>query len=205
MARRIISIEKEATFQGKTERWSNAYCYETAATTDAEYSTLIDAIVAAERPVHAPQVSFKRASVYTTQGLNGPADLGSMYFVKDLSVVGTAIASGGGTMYREAAVLVKWPLPRKQKATGLGRQRSLKKWIHTCSVMGFNTAVNQGTEALTSTEKGPFMTYAASIGGPVTGTTLVAPDGTPPSGVAQVHDYLEHRQFKRGRKKKVTA
>jgi hypothetical protein len=200
MPKRFVSVEKESTFQGRTERWSNVYCYEMPTVTVAAHEAIQDAVLAAERPVHGPNVTFKRTRVFTTEGLN-TGDDGIMYSIMERNAAGTGTNSGSGSMYKEAACLVKWPLPRKTLPLGgLGRQRSLKKWIHPCSILAFTALEATGEQALTTTAKAPFVTYAAAVRTP-TGGSLVSPaDGAEPSDTAIVHPYLEHRQFPRGRK-----
>lgn len=201
MSLRFVAIEKEMTFQGRTERWSNVYCFDTNAADETAYAALVTGVVNAEKPVHASNVSFKKGRVYTTSGLNGITDPGNMYYVTDLTAVGTGVNSGSGAMYRECAVLVKWPLPRKVGLLGsLGRQRSLKKWIHPGAGLSLTTNEIEGTAALSSTAKAPFVTYASAVQVPVSGSQIVSPDGTLPNAAAQIHNYLEHRQFPRGRK-----
>lgn len=199
MALRLISVEKETPFQGRTERWSNVYCYDTPATTSAELAALADAVVAAETPVHTTDVQFKRVRIYTRQGLNGSGDPGNMYLVRDYTSFGTLPIVGTLPLYNELALLVKFPLPRKTLGGGaLGRQRSLKKWIHTCSSSGMGTGNVEGSSPFTTISY--ITTYASAIQVPVTGSQLVSPDGTPPSGAGTLHPWLEHRQFPRGRK-----
>jgi hypothetical protein len=200
LALRLVAIEKESTFQGHTERWSNVYCYDTAVSTAAEMTGLINAIVAAEQPVHATSVSFKRGRIYTRQGLNGPGDSGVMYHVLELTAVGTAAIVGSLTFYKELAILIKFPLPRKNLGGGaLGRQRSLKKWIHPCTSSGIGTGPMDGSQPL-SPVPSQYTTYGSAIQVPVAGSQLVSPDGTLPNAAAVVHPYVEHRQFPRGRK-----
>lgn len=199
MALRLISVEKSTGFQGKTERWSNVYCYDTPASTSAELSALADALVALETPVHATNVTITRVRIYTREGLNGPGDPGNMYFVKDYTTAGTLPIVGAQPMYKEQAILCKFPLPRKVLGGGaLGRQRSLKKWLHPCSSSGWGTG--PATGEFTGTAPSYLTTYLSGIQVPVSGSQLVSPDGTLPSGAGTVHPYWEHRQFPRGRK-----
>lgn len=200
MPLRMVAVEKEATFQGRTERWSNVYCYDMADVSISAQEALQDAVVAAERPVHATSVTFKRTRLFTTEGLN-LGDSGIMYSIMERNTPGTMGATGTGSFYKECAVLIKWPLPRMVKALGgLGRQRSLKKWIHMGGGGPLSASEMTGEVALGSTAKAPFLTYAAAVRTP-NGAKLVSPaDGAEPSDTAIVHPWLEHRQFPRGRK-----
>lgn len=200
MPLRLVTIEKETSFQGRTERFSNQYCYDTSVSTAAEMTALINAIVGLEQPIHCTTVSFKRGRIFTRAGLNGAGDPGNMYHVLDLTAAGTLPLVSTLPLYRELAYLLKFPLPRKVLAGGaLGRQRSLKKWIHPCSSSGMGTGPVDGSQPITPVP-GFLTTYLSGIQVPVAGSQLCSPDGTLPNAAGQVHQYLEHRQFPRGRK-----
>lgn len=199
MPLRLLSIEKEATFQGKTERWSNVYCYDTNVSTASEMTALVNAVVALEQPIHGTVVAFKRARIYTRQGLNA-GDPGNMYHVQELTAAGTATYPGPYPLYRELAVLIKLPMARKVFAGGqLGRQRSLKKWYHPCTSFHLSsTGIMEGTATIGTVAA--YTTLMSGIQVPVSGSQLVSPYGDPPNAAGQIHGYLEHRQFPRGRK-----
>lgn len=200
MAKRFVSVEKEMSFQGRTERWSNVYCMEMSDVSVSAHEAIQDALVAAERPVHGPDVKFIRTRVYTTKGLNGIGDSGDMYSVMERNVQGTG---SGGTFipYRECAVLVKWPLPRKTKiGGGLGRQRSLKKWIRGVAGTGIGVDQASGVNPLQSATTTIFQTYAAAVEGAANSDLVSPDDGATKSDAVRIHPYLEHRQFPRGRK-----
>lgn len=199
MALRYFSISKETTFEGRTERFANVYLYEMSSTTTASLNAQIDALIAAERPVHSTTVNFVEARAYTTFGLNGITDPGSTFVVRPITgTPGTAADSA--SWYRELAFLCKWELPRKVGLLGaLGRQRSLKKWLHTCSSFGIPSAGQAGTGTIGTTPTA-LATYMSAVS-TLLGSPLVAPDGSLPiSGTGTLHNYVEHRQFPRGRK-----
>ena len=202
MSKLFFAIEKETSFQGRTERWANVYCYDTPASTDTAYDAIIDGLVAAEKPVHAPSVSFKQARVYTTNGLNVPLAPGTMYRVRDLTGVGTGVEYSSSVVYKECAVRIKWPLPRKSGLLGgVGPPRALAKWIHPCGSVLLSTATAQGISKMQPTEVNHYAAYAAAVSEAVDGSPLVSPsDGTPNSAAPVVGPYLEHRQFPKGRK-----
>jgi len=198
VALRYIAIEKSSSFQGHSETWSNVYLYETGADSATAYNAIIDAVVTAEKSVHGNNVSYQLARVYTTKGLNGVEDLGHMLHIRNLS--GTGANSSTNVLYKECAVLVKWPLPRKTNLAGLlvGRQRSLKKWLHVCTMFNIGTGASAAGEA--PIDKSAFLVYGNAVMTPTGGTQLCAPDGTIATANPQVQDFLEHRQFPRGRK-----
>lgn len=200
MPRRFVSVEKEISFQGRTERWSNVYCFDMGDVSLSAHEAIQDAVLNAEKPLHRTDVSFKRTRVFTTKGLNGIGDSGDMYSVMERNTPGTATL-GTQIPYIECAVLVKWPLTRKTKlGGGLGRQRSLKKWIRGLGTHGMTSSQIGGQVALTAAMKQPFQDYSAAILG-IANSDLCSPDdGANPSDAVRIQDYLEHRQFPRGRK-----
>lgn len=115
-------------------------------------------------------------------------------------ITGTAGTNAGGVMYRELAFLCKWELPRKVLGGGaLGRQRSLKKWLHTCSLLGIS-AGNDGAATIFPAPPSVISTYMSAVT-TLNGSPMIAPDGSlPVLGTGALHPYLEHRQFPRGRK-----
>lgn len=198
MALRYFTITKEADFQGKRDRFSNVYLYDMSATTDAALNTQIDGLLAAERLVHGNGVMFKEARCFTTFGLLGAGTEGNTYVVRTLGDV-LGQVSPVASIYRECAFLLKWALPRKVLGGGaLGRQRSLKKWIHACADLGASDTARGGSAVLPSI---PALNTFMSTITTLSGSPMVAPDGSLPiSGTGVVHPYLEHRQFPRGRK-----
>lgn len=198
MPKRYFTITKEVTFQGHAERFSNVYLYDMSTANDTTMNAQIDSLIAAERPVFSSSVNFVEARCFTTEGLNGAGDAGVTYVVRPISATaGTNVQAG---IYRELAFLCKWELPRKVLGGGaLGRQRSLKKWLHTCSSMGIS-AGSQGEAAIFPVTPTAIANYMAAVT-TMNGSPMIAPDGSlPVLGTGVLHQYLEHRQFPRGRK-----
>jgi hypothetical protein len=201
MALRYVSITKEVPFQGRSEEFSNVYLYETSASDEAGFQAIVDAIVAAEKLVHAPDVVWTKARVYTTFGLNGVTDTGGTFHVATLSGAGSGTTVTSEAMYKECAVLVRWPLPRKGSIlAGFGRHRSLKKFLHTCGAPSLNTAQQDGSGIISGVPVTALVAYANSVENPTAGAQMVAPDGSVPNAEPNVAPYVEHRQFPRGRK-----
>jgi hypothetical protein len=197
---RFVAVEKEhPSFQGKTERWSNVYCYEMPTVSIAAHEAIQQAVLDAEKNVHATDVKFVRTRVFTTDATEFGPGGGTMYSIVERNTFGTLPTSL--RPYLECAVLLKWPLPRKTLlGGGLGRQRSLKKWIHPCSGGFMNASELAGFSPLSQSAKDHYATFAAAVRTP-TGGSLVSPsDGAEPSSPVIVHPYIEHRQFPRGRK-----
>lgn len=195
MPRVMVSITKRLKFQGHDEEFSNVYRYEVTSADDYDAMVaLVRAVRAAEGPVHSAAVSFIRGNAW---------DVGlapnKMIVSEDFSGVGTG--PGNFDIYRECAVLVQWPLDRRV-GLRLTRHRSLKKWLH-CAQLNFGAGVT-GNGLLEAGEKARFITYANAVAdGLPNGAQLVAPNGNRPSEPPRVHDYLEHRQFPKGRKERI--
>lgn len=190
MARFKVSITKFVQFQGKEQEFANVYTYETGAL-DPNFTNLVNDIVTAEKRIFSSAVGFRRAQVWDA-GI--PPNV--MRHTQVLSGVG---ALGVTDMYRECALLVKWPLPRAVSATS-SRQRSLKKYLHICSSAG--GSANDGNTLIGAPAAGSALAlYMAAVTDPPNvDADLVSPSGAVPNGPPVVHPYLEHRQFPRGRK-----
>lgn len=190
-----VSITKDTQFQGRTEEFSNVYCYEDVANTEADLEQLVNAVVTAEKRVHGNNVRFLRAQVWDV-GLAPNL----MRFTKNLT--GTGDLGASGSYYKECAILVKWPLARR---AGLRRtiHRSLRKWIHACAtVNGIDTSGLNPVGAIAAGT--PLANYISEATQPIAGIRLCAPNGDLPTGAAVVHPYLEHRQFPKGRKERTS-
>lgn len=198
-----VTITKSVQWHGHAEEFSNVYHYDTPAVMlDAGWSELIDKIVAAEKLVHSSAVTFVRAKV------NGPTDQGEaanvMQFAKDLSGNGTATAQV--SMAREAAYVCSFYLGRSQR----GYKQILKKFVHSCAIVGATAAAGQetGAAALAAGHKAPLITFMNSIKNINTGSAdennLCNDKGKhlPLASDPTVADYIYTRQFKRGRRRK---
>jgi hypothetical protein len=191
MARFKVAITKAVSFQGQDQEFANVYCYETGIV-NPNFDSLADAIVAAEKGLFANTVSFRKAQIWD---VGVPPNI--MRLTKTLT--GTGNAAGGG-MYRECALLVKWPLPRST-AGASSRQRSLKKYLHTAGTTGGGGAENGATALGAISSIAGLQGYINAVNNPLNGeATLISPSGAVPNGPAVLHPYLEHRQFPRGRK-----
>jgi hypothetical protein len=191
MATVAVSVTKSIPFQGGSEQFSNVYHFTTDLAMDA-LEPLVDAVVAAERLVHANNVTFIGAKCWNTSGIPNV-----MRVSKTLS--GTGNSTAGNTMYEECAILVKWPLPRKIGLTK-STHRALRKWLHVGKAsLAAHVSGNTGLGGIANING--LQGYIDGIGNAGSASTdLISPDGTLTSGPATLHPWLEHRQFKRGRK-----
>lgn len=192
------SITKQATFQGQTEKFSNVYTFVVPSLAEPAMQTLLNNIMEVERPIFAPEVRFVQGYAFTDKTINTAWTRNLMHGDRTWSVQGTS--SGAGNFYGECAFLVKWPLPRKVTDFGsVSRKRQLLKYLHTFTSMGESSMVVAGMTQITTTSRTLLTTYATNLAA-IPDADLCSQDGSLPSGPPVVHNYIEHRQFPRGRK-----
>jgi hypothetical protein len=192
-----IAIEKELTWHGQAERFSNVYHYETDYTvTNSNAGAAIDALVTFEKPVHTSSVTFKVGRLWTT---GGTPQQNETLLIKDLTGSGTL--GGAVDLFREACVVVQSYTGRNSTT---GKRIFLRKFIHSCGLpTGASSTMANGASALDATRKTPFLTYGDQIQEVVPGAgqlmTLEAPSGAnlSPSAPVSVLDYVTTRQFRR--------
>lgn len=187
-----FSIRKSTPWRGITQGFSNLYHYDMATPSVADLEAVLDALKAAEVPVHANSVPFVEGRAWGPVNPDGSG--GRMEAVKLFTGTGSAVATG--TWYREFAFLIKWPLGRYGSKN---RPQWLRKWVHSMSLLGGSSSITDGT-----TNMGPIFapltTYAAAVR-TLTGPGIVAPlalisaSNHATTGPGQLHPYLEHRQF----------
>src|SRR5829696_1239648 len=199
MSRIGVSITKQTAFRDAIQEFGNTYYYENVGLLPdaALCESIVDYIVAAERPMHAAVVTFVRARVWSAGG--GPAD-NEMLFEKPLTGPGTSTAQLN--IDRERAILVQWPAGKDSR----GRPVFLRKWYHSCGTFGgvtFTQAQIENTTKLSDTQRGQIVGYANDLSRvPVTSSFgLVSANGRVRDGgllgaVDPVaHPYLEHNQL----------
>lgn len=190
-----VSISKSFLWRGITEQFANVYHYNLATSLDATMAdNLVTQLVAAEKPLFSGNVSFETARVWEAGG-SPAANL--TILIKDLPDVGTGAVVD--QLYRELAVVVKWSTNR---LTSTGRKIFLRKYLHVEALPSTVAGVRNGTTALTSGLKAPFLSYADTIreiaiaSGPT--VFLCAPGGQQVSDSlpTSVDDWLRIRQFR---------
>ncbi len=160
-----LTIEKETLWHGVTERFNNTYYYEGPAEPPAEAGlrSFINAVHAAEIPIHGSSVSFKQARVWTAGGTKAQ---NVTLILMDLTGQGSAL---GAKCFKETAVQVSWETAR---LTILGRKIYLRKYIRCCNVVGsVSQEVMIGEEPMVGGMPTPFKTYADRV------QTVEAPAG----------------------------
>jgi len=199
MGRMGVSITKSCSFRGAAQEFSNTYYYEfgTAATATIG-DQLIDLIVALEKPMHSPAITFVRARAWSA---GGTAAENNTLATKNLSGAGTGPAELT-TMDRERAFLVRF----RAGSDSRGRPVYLRKWWHLMigAVGGSSISVGQlaNTATLDTTQRNQLVSWAdsfkqlapAALGG-VGPATLVSDKGRNISGATTAHQYLEHHQL----------
>lgn len=187
-----VTITKVMDWRGQPQQFSNVYHFNTSLGQSFDDVAVINAVKAAETPIHSNQVSFLMGRTW------GPTDQGvaasKMREVVDLSGTGTATAASG--YYRELAHLIRWPLGRYGSKN---RPQYLRKWLHCVATHGFPT---DGTTAMT-TVPSALQTYIDAVtnlnppgimDGPM---ELCTAEGKMPTGPGKTIKYLEHRQLGR--------
>ena len=193
-----VSIEKQTTFHGKNEEFSNVYFYEGPAfqAGDENYKRLCDRLVAAEKLVHGNEVTFLRARIWSS----GASALENV-------TLGLFDYTGAGTLavteliHAEEDVLVEWECARSNI---LGRKVYLRKYLRPQGLpVGSNASMGRGKLALASGVMTPFKTYADTVQAPSDATmpqfSLVSPTGRTPRAAANgvIDPLIRTREFRR--------
>lgn len=188
-------IGKSIMWRGQRQGFGNLYHFElpTENPSEPDLDAMLDALKAAEVPVHSPNVQFDSGRAWGPVNAQGKG--GRMVSVRSYSGNGTAAAAT--TMYLECAWLCVWPLGRYGVKN---RPQFLRKWIHSNSLLGESTSVLNGDTKLTS-NPASLITYMNAVRQVKYTTANIsvpfgAPSGHASDGSGQyVHKYLEHRQF----------
>lgn len=192
-----VAITKSTLWHGVQEEFDNIYYFDGPIfqAGDANYQRLVDALVAAEKPVYGTNVTFKKARVWSA---GGTVIQNVTIGIYDLTGTGSL---GGDTIFKEAASLVEWECERPNI---LGRKVYLRKYIRHGAVPATTTlTVRSGEAPLAATLTTPLKTYADAVdviateGGVL--FYLVSPSGrairAANNGV--VNQYLISREFRR--------
>lgn len=198
-----IQIVHSMLWRGKQEEFATVWHFNVAATfpSDSGWNDLIDKVVAEEKPLYKPGVSFLRGRVWgptydywdaTPENKNAS----QMRFIKDLTGAGTLV--GGAAMPNEFAVMTSLYVGRGPK----GGKQILRKFFHSgylpAGVDG--SAYLRGETAIPAASKTPYVTAVGNLRNVTLASfanQLCTPGGKiPPSGeLVTVNDYLRVRQF----------
>lgn len=183
------------------EQFASVYNYDIgllSSLIDSDATSLINNLVALEKPCYNGSVNFVNARVWERGGT--PAENETIK-IMDLTGGGTQL-NPTQSLYPELAVVVQLDTGRN---TTTGRKIYLRKYVHALSL---NSSGSQGlgAAALTTGQKGPFLTYGQAIrevtvGGLPNTAVLESPGGQNLASGATVTvlDYLHIRQFTRRR------
>jgi hypothetical protein len=192
-----VALTKGSTFKEKSGlEWTNVYTLSTPGLDDLDAEAAIDSLVRLERPVHATDVTFVRATVYERATLST-----RMIPLYGKALEGVGEVSTGAIIYKECCVLVQWELPRAGGLSGIGRSRRLSKWLHVNQLASSNpgASVLQGAGAFPATLIDIYLDLYANPAKNQThgGGKLSNPRGIEPVGV-KVVPHVQHHQFHRG-------
>lgn len=164
---------------------------------------LLEALIAREKPVHAPDVRFVQARswgpVSNAEAGAAPQPRNSKEVIVNRSILdlnepGTGSASG--FWYRELAYMVNWPLGRYGR---FNRPQFLRKYLHTQSTLVSLTDVQaEGAAVLPAIPA--LQTYAdavTTVSTPTVNYLICTPEGRQPIGPGTRYPYLEHHQLGR--------
>jgi hypothetical protein len=180
-----IKIVKAISWRGGIQEWSNRYHFTNGVPADnTKWTTLADAIVAAERLCFKSWIPFKRAVGYAG-GSEVPV------FQKDYAVSGSATTPAGDVQAPEVAALVRY---NTAKRTSKNHPVYLFNYYH-----GVYTTSATNPDWLENNQKGLLDTYAAAwIAGFSDGSVThrrCGPDETLAT-LKLVESYVTHRDFR---------
>jgi len=191
------SVEKATLFRAFQQPFANVYHYEAptiAPTALVDLENLLDQIVAFEKTIHATDVNFLRARLWST----GTGSQATNQMLVDKDLTGTGSGTNSLTLDRERAILIRWPAGTNSR----GRPVYLRKWYHVCGTFtGFaisngvlqQTAMIDGASRTTIENKADDIQTLELSATPV--AELCAQSGRETTGQGQAHPYLEHRQL----------
>jgi hypothetical protein len=192
-----FSIDKDVSFRGGKERYSNVYTYDTGTGVllAGQAETILDQLVAAERLVHAPAVTFKQGRAW---GPLGDPATSETILLKDYSGPGTFPSSG--LIYRESCVVVAWECARN---SATGKKVYLRKYLRCAALDSGDQLEMTGQAPLGEGTIAAFKTYADKVdvlrnSGGFEINLLRSPSGNPirDENNGRVLPYLHSRQFR---------
>lgn len=193
MAVFAVYIEKETSYRGEQKSFGNTYHFETSPTQVFNDQAVADQVKALEERVTSNKVTF---TGWRTWGpTDGPAFENVIRETGELSGTGTNPSPSG--MYKEACVLVVWPMPRSEVTN---RRRWLRKFLRMGSVGTSITAeMAAGSERMDDTIRQLFLdeyaTPLLSIQSSVDDLTLVSEDGVASDQPPVIRPYYFTRQI----------
>lgn len=188
-----LTVTKRLTFRGQLEETANQYTLQGLdKDSESAMNGLVDNALAAERAIHASNVEFVRAQIFSY-------GIGPNFTYMNRELLGNfGLLTESPSRYRETADLLRAKMERSFSLTR-SSQPYLRKFIHSCATLG---AGLKGDTAPSWAEpsSGPLVTYIAFLNAPASGVTLTNDAGDEPIGDWEYCNFLGHHQFRRGRK-----
>lgn len=158
-----ITLVKQMQYRDNlAEEWSNKYYLTgTAPTTDADWKTLADALIAQEKTCYLTESKVVRAYGYDQAETDtSPVSVWSYdYLAAGAAVHGTASMTGGQNVPGDAAACVSWRTTRRNTK---GKPIFLRKYFHSCPVFASDPPDTLLTSYVTAL--GNFATALATTG-----------------------------------------
>lgn len=178
-----ITIVKRFAYRGNAnEEFANSYWFKPVAppTTDAAWRTLLDAIVASEKPIYPSNVNVIRAYGYADDTGHKPGDTGAVapavYSVDfrvapEVIVPGTLSVGTGIVMPGDDAVWIRWKTQRRTSPGG--KPIYVRKYFHPAY------SVSTGGDSIFATQKTNLLAHAAKMyDGTLPGARTIVTPGT---------------------------
>lgn len=188
-----VAINKEVSWRGRMETFSNVYHYNFINLDEQGARQLVLRLIEIERPVHSTEVRFIEGRVWSAGGTPAQNDMIGTF---DAVPGTTGIASQNSSFDREACMVVAFETNRQDSRS---RRIKLRKWLHTCSPLGSPAEFQAGTQQMASGTRTILRDYATEVLDPLAGTVtgnLCAPSGADANGTIEVFSYVEHHEFK---------
>lgn len=192
MAVFAVYIEKEVSYHGAPQRFGNRYYYQTEPTQVFNDSAVAQQVIDAELPLLATEATI--VGWRTWGPVDGPEFENVMRESGELNTPGQAVVDQA--LYREACLLIVWPLPRSQATN---RRRWLRKFLRYSGPSGTDSRVAAGAERLDDSQRQSVLDVYANpvtvLSSAVDDLELCAENGDLPTGPPVVRPYLYTRQI----------
>jgi hypothetical protein len=189
MSKPAVVLIKRFTYRGSPEEWSNKYFFnESPPTTDADWKTLVDALIAKEKTIYS--LNTKAVRAYCYQDGDNDADVLIDYTALGAEVAGTMTTSGGAAAPGDTAAWLRWATTKENTR---GKTVYLRKYYHDVWIP------TTGGDGILGSQRTAYLAFANSLNGtaaPITGFTMCGADGTA-AGSSGASTFATTRTLKR--------